>query len=412
MQSTLNPPDTDEAWRQIAPLLETAMDGLSERDRNAVVLRYFENQSLAQVGAALGVNEDGARMRVNRALEKLRACFVKKGVMLTGTLIASAVTANSVQAAPVALTKTISAVAVAKGAAAGTSTLALVKGALKLMAWSKMKTAIVAGMGVLLVAGIATLAVDRKEPGHEYRGTLRLVFPLSPGRPQTNTYAVHLLSKPPNWELSLVSADQKHEVLSSPKQTFEVNLYDTPPEGPLNTCEIRIVPSARPLDDREAEHVWLALLSKSNFIGQKLPLPDVGLGMAEPSMINEASGTMRDTSPRQMRWDNEFPNGRTSRLEGEFKWLASTNLDGLNIPTASRMTMYLADTNGSRKIASFSELVIEGVTPLTTAPRTFPMILGRNIIYDYRSCDFSKLGGMSAMKRYELQGSQGLDKLP
>ena len=53
MESTLNNADTEAAWQQIAPQLETAMDTLSERDRNAVVLRFFENQTLAQVGAAL-----------------------------------------------------------------------------------------------------------------------------------------------------------------------------------------------------------------------------------------------------------------------------------------------------------------------------------------------------------------------
>ena len=72
MQSLLATPETDETWKQIAPLLEEAVDALNERDRNAVVLRFFEEKTLAEVGAALGVSEDGARMRVNRALEQLR----------------------------------------------------------------------------------------------------------------------------------------------------------------------------------------------------------------------------------------------------------------------------------------------------------------------------------------------------
>ena len=164
MESTLNLADTEAAWQQIAPQLETAMDGLSERDRNAVVLRFFENQTLAQVGAALGVSEDGARVRVNRALEKLRTKLYKQGVMLTGTLIAGAVTTNSVQAAPVAMVKTISVVAVAKGAVATTSTLTLVKGALKIMAWTKMKMAVAIGVGVLLTAGTTKVVVERIHP--------------------------------------------------------------------------------------------------------------------------------------------------------------------------------------------------------------------------------------------------------
>src|SRR5450756_100346 len=135
LESTMNPPATDEHWQHIAPLLDAAMDTLNERDRNAVLLRYFEDKSLAEVGTALGLSEDSARMRVNRALEKLRTLFVKRGLTLTAAVIAGAVSAGSVQAAPAGLLKIISAAAVAKGAAAGSSTLTLVKGAWKHMAW-------------------------------------------------------------------------------------------------------------------------------------------------------------------------------------------------------------------------------------------------------------------------------------
>jgi RNA polymerase sigma factor (sigma-70 family) len=147
MQSILNEPES-EAWRQIAPLLDDAMGRLGEKDRNAIVLRFFENKNLREVGQALGASEDAAKMRVNRALEKLRKFFTKRGVALSGAVIAGAVSANSVQAAPVALAKAISVVAVAKGATAGGSILVLVKGALKIMAWTKTKTAIVAGAGI------------------------------------------------------------------------------------------------------------------------------------------------------------------------------------------------------------------------------------------------------------------------
>src|ERR1035437_2802251 len=80
METTFNPPETAAAWQQIAPVLEAAMDGLGERDRHAVLLRYFEQRTPAEVGAALGMSEDGARLRVNRALDKLRAKLGKAGV--------------------------------------------------------------------------------------------------------------------------------------------------------------------------------------------------------------------------------------------------------------------------------------------------------------------------------------------
>jgi len=55
---------TDAFWRQIAPVLDEAMNGLNEDDRNAIVLRFFEQQPLREVGAALRTSEDAARMRV------------------------------------------------------------------------------------------------------------------------------------------------------------------------------------------------------------------------------------------------------------------------------------------------------------------------------------------------------------
>jgi uncharacterized protein (TIGR03435 family) len=162
MQSTLNEPENN-AWPQIAPLLDDALGKLGEADRNAIVLRFFENKNLREVGAALGASEDVAKMRVNRALEKLRKIFTKRGVTLSATLIAGAVSASSVQAAPVGLVKTITVVAVAKGATAGVSTLALVKGALKIMAWTKAKTVIVSGVVLLLAAGTTTITVKEIE---------------------------------------------------------------------------------------------------------------------------------------------------------------------------------------------------------------------------------------------------------
>ncbi|MDB6026637.1 MAG: hypothetical protein JWM68_2860 [Verrucomicrobiales bacterium] len=161
MQSILEEPQSTEAWEQIAPVLEAAMDSLNERDRNAVVLRFLEGKSLHDVGVALGVGEDAAKMRVNRALEKLRHIFTKRGVTLSATIIAGTVSANSIQAAPAALTTSISATAIAQGTATLSSTLPLVKGALKLMAWTKIKLAAVIGVGVLLAAGTTTITVKK-----------------------------------------------------------------------------------------------------------------------------------------------------------------------------------------------------------------------------------------------------------
>jgi RNA polymerase sigma factor (sigma-70 family) len=162
MQSVLNESGPAETWQQIAPLLDGAMEKLGQEDYDALVLRFFEGRNFAEVGAALGASEDAAKMRVNRALEKLRKFFTKRGVSSTTAILAGTISANAVQPAPMALAKSVTAVAIAKGAAASGSTLTLIKGALKIMAWTKAKSAVIACVFVLLVAGIATTVVKKK----------------------------------------------------------------------------------------------------------------------------------------------------------------------------------------------------------------------------------------------------------
>ena len=163
MQTILNEAANEpaETWTQIAPLLDGALEQLGQKDHDAVVLRFFEGRNFKEVGAALGASEDAAKMRVNRALEKLRRFFTKRGVSSATGIIAGAISTHSVQAAPVALAKSVTVLAIAKGAAASGSTLTLIKGALKIMAWTKAKTIIVASAAVLFATGTTVVIVEK-----------------------------------------------------------------------------------------------------------------------------------------------------------------------------------------------------------------------------------------------------------
>lgn len=161
MQSTVTETDP-ELWPQIAPLLDDAMGRLCPADRNAIVQRFFENKSLHDVGLALGANEVAARMRVNRALEKLRVFFARRGVKSTTTAISDNISRHSMQVAPVGLAKLVTAVALVKGATASTSAAALVKTTLIAM---KTKTIVATAATLVVVAGITTwLAVGSHHP--------------------------------------------------------------------------------------------------------------------------------------------------------------------------------------------------------------------------------------------------------
>jgi RNA polymerase sigma factor (sigma-70 family) len=166
MQSTLQEPGNDAVWNQMSPLLDEAIAQLGTKDRDAVVLRFFKEKSLREVAAALNVNEGAAQRRVLRAMEKLRKFFAKQGIDSTAAILGGAISMHSIQAAPAALAKSATSMALAKGAAAG-STLTLIQGVLKIMAWTKAKTAIAAGVSVLLLAGTAALIIKERPHGSD-----------------------------------------------------------------------------------------------------------------------------------------------------------------------------------------------------------------------------------------------------
>lgn len=140
--------DTD--FSLLAPILDEAINELGEADRTAILLRFFEQHDFRSVAQALGSNEDAARMRVNRALEKLESLLKRRGVAASSTGLAAALSANAVQAAPVGLAMTIS-----TAATLGGTTMATAASAIKTIAMTTLqKTIITAALAVLAGAGI------------------------------------------------------------------------------------------------------------------------------------------------------------------------------------------------------------------------------------------------------------------
>lgn len=112
-------PAPESDWEQLRPLLDEAVGRLREHERDAVVLRFFEGLSHRDVGAALGLNENTARKRVDQALEKLRAHFARRGVTAASALLATTISAHSVQAAPADFAAGVAGVSLAGAGAAG-----------------------------------------------------------------------------------------------------------------------------------------------------------------------------------------------------------------------------------------------------------------------------------------------------
>lgn len=154
-------PHTDsspDAWTAIEPVLEEAMGQLGERDHDALTMRFFQGRSFKDVGTAIGTTEAGAKMRVNRALEKLRTVFGRRGITVSAAGITSAVTAHSVQAAPSHLAGVVSSTVLSGSTAVGHAT-SLTETILKIMAYTKLKTSVAVAAIVLAVGGGATVIV-------------------------------------------------------------------------------------------------------------------------------------------------------------------------------------------------------------------------------------------------------------
>jgi len=159
----------DATWHEIAPVLDEAVAQLRETDRHAILLRFFEQRELKDVWQALGCSEEAAKKRVTRAVEKLRAFFTRRGVAISATALATALTANAVQAAPPLLYHAVASAITAHGVS--TATLNLVHITMKAMLHATLQTTAIFTGACLLVAVAGTLLAQQ------------IVKPGSPGRP-------------------------------------------------------------------------------------------------------------------------------------------------------------------------------------------------------------------------------------
>ena len=103
MMTTAQAHDDDPQWEQLAPHLDEAVASLSETDRSAVVLRFYQKKSLSEVGLHLGISAEAAKKRVSRTVDKLKTFMARRGVGLGAVVLAGMLAEKTVQAAPAAL---------------------------------------------------------------------------------------------------------------------------------------------------------------------------------------------------------------------------------------------------------------------------------------------------------------------
>lgn len=144
-------PGQDALWEQVAPHLNAALTSLGTKDREAVLLRFADGLSFGELGAALGTSEDAARMRVSRALTRLRVFFAKQGVSVTALVLTGLLADRTTQAAPASCVISLGKL----GASAPSPQVSMqLHGAIKTMTLIKLKLAATVGAGAMLVGAI------------------------------------------------------------------------------------------------------------------------------------------------------------------------------------------------------------------------------------------------------------------
>jgi RNA polymerase sigma factor (sigma-70 family) len=227
------------------PLLDEAITQLPTEDRTAILLRFFEQRDFRSVGDALGTSEDAARMRVNRAVDKLHGLLKQRGVTISAAAFGTALATEAVTAAPAGLAGSVAGAALAGAAAGGGITATVVK----FMTVSKIK------FGIASAAVIACAAIPL------------LVEHLSQGKLRAENEALRQ------------QVDETHR-----QQVEQLAQLATDNERLSN--QLREAKSAQPLPDRRIAELLrlrgeVTRLRNENLKLSSNPVPDLGASKAE-----------------------------------------------------------------------------------------------------------------------------------
>ncbi len=170
--------DENIAWEELAPVLDEALNELSDVERQTILLRFFEHKTMRELGAVLGISEDAAKMRVSRALERLRSRLNGRGVTCGAVALSTLLTNRAVEAAPGALVAAlmILSLPIPVGVGAGGGFF----GALFQVSRAKL----LVGLTTAALVGIVTVVAFRTQ---EHASHLATIYPqLGAGSVETN----------------------------------------------------------------------------------------------------------------------------------------------------------------------------------------------------------------------------------
>ncbi|MCX6624895.1 MAG: sigma-70 family RNA polymerase sigma factor, partial [Acidobacteria bacterium] len=161
MNETPRDPDID--WGQLRPEFDQSLNQLRECDRDALLLRFFEGLSLAELGQRLGVGESRASRRVSNALNKLRGVLRRRGITTTASALASVLAVQGVSAAPANLAGVITAqslalIPAASTVAAGLGSSTITSSPSTLLLAMKTKWIVLGGIAAVILGSVSFVA--------------------------------------------------------------------------------------------------------------------------------------------------------------------------------------------------------------------------------------------------------------
>ncbi|MDF7823188.1 sigma-70 family RNA polymerase sigma factor [Pontiellaceae bacterium B12227] len=222
MQKTTQ--ETD--WTELGPELHEALERLKPADRDAVILRFFQGKNLAEVGNAMGVSADAARMRLNRALEQMGGQLAKKGVTSTAAALAAALPAHAASTAPAGLASTISTAVLTGTGISTTATLtgviiAAMKTKIIVISTAVAATALI-GTGVYL--SNRTCSTDTQTEAASV-ATEAVSAPAKPQSDQHTAETVSPISEAPSSEITSISAqgETAESILNADSASLDIS---------------------------------------------------------------------------------------------------------------------------------------------------------------------------------------------
>jgi RNA polymerase sigma factor (sigma-70 family) len=149
--AAMQPATENPSWDELSPFLDEALNSLTDSERQAILLRFFEQRSMRELGLLLGISEDAAKMRVSRAMDRLRTAFTGRGVTCASAALSGLLLERSVEAAPAGLVIALASLQLPAPSSVGAaSSLPAVLGHLT-------KAKLLPGFAVALLLGTATV---------------------------------------------------------------------------------------------------------------------------------------------------------------------------------------------------------------------------------------------------------------